>query len=266
VAHDAGAWLLRATVPVGPPALRFALLHRATIFPGVPLVFVAAREAVLADLPLPPDITGMWMDRDWRANVELILRLHPDTRRIAFVSGGGTTPSTAVEFKRVAERFRDRFEPIELDGVNQIDYLSGKTEKSAREVFFYYSGATLSALRYKNWKFYWTMPNPSAEGWLLPKTTYNFTLVDNIKRDPFEAAVGPNEDTVMSMGGALAAPMTAFIYDWNLLPLGQLLALQFLETYAEYPPLQAPSSYNLEQVMQEIEAQKRSLKGAHPSD
>jgi hypothetical protein len=105
---------LALVIPVGPPALRFALLHRATIFPGGPLVFVAAREAVLADLPLPPDVTGMWMDRDWRANVELILRLHPDTRRIAFVSGGGTTPSTAVEFKRVAASYRDRFEPIEL--------------------------------------------------------------------------------------------------------------------------------------------------------
>jgi arylsulfatase len=153
-----------------------------------------------------------------------------------------------------------------LDGFDQRDYLEGKSEKSAREVFFYYSGATLSALRYKNWKFYYTMPNPSAEGWLDPKITYNFTLIDNIKRDPFEQAVGPDQDTSMSIGGALAAPMTAFQYDWNLLPLGQLLALQFLETYAEYPPLQAPSSYNLEQVMEQIEAQKRALKGAHPSD
>ena len=77
-------------------------------------MFVAARQAALADLPLPPDVTGMWLDRDWRSNVELILRLHPDTRRIAFVSGPGTTPSTAVEFRQVAASYRDRFEPIEL--------------------------------------------------------------------------------------------------------------------------------------------------------
>ena len=105
---------LALVIPVGPPALRFALLHRATIFPGVPMVFVAAREAAVADVPLPPDVTGMWMDRDWRANVKLILRLHPDTRRIAFVAGAGMTPSTAVEFERVAASFRDRFDPIEL--------------------------------------------------------------------------------------------------------------------------------------------------------
>src|SRR4030095_5856014 len=80
----------------------------------VPLVFVAAREAVLADLPLPPDVTGMWLDRDWRTNVELILRLHPETRRIAFVSGGGTTPAPAEECGGVAASYRARGEPIEL--------------------------------------------------------------------------------------------------------------------------------------------------------
>src|SRR6185437_14914262 len=37
-----------------------------------------------------------------------------------------------------------------LDGVNQIDYLTGKSEKSARDTFFYYTGATPSAVRYNN--------------------------------------------------------------------------------------------------------------------
>ena len=44
-----------------------------------------------------------------------------------------------------------------LDGVNQRDYLEGKSEKSARDYFFYYTGATPSAVRYKNWKIYFTM-------------------------------------------------------------------------------------------------------------
>jgi arylsulfatase A-like enzyme len=38
-----------------------------------------------------------------------------------------------------------------LDGVNQIDYLTGKSDKSARDVFYYFAGATPSAVRYKNW-------------------------------------------------------------------------------------------------------------------
>jgi len=36
-----------------------------------------------------------------------------------------------------------------LDGINQIEYLSGRSEKSAREFFFYFSSATPSAVRYR---------------------------------------------------------------------------------------------------------------------
>src|SRR5215203_1877264 len=39
-----------------------------------------------------------------------------------------------------------------LDGVDQTEYLSGRSEKSARDTFFYYSGKDPSAVRYKNWK------------------------------------------------------------------------------------------------------------------
>ena len=77
-----------------------------------------------------------------------------------------------------------------LDGFNQRAYLEGTSENSARDVFFYYSGATPSAVRYKNWKMYYTMAQGGAEGWILPLIPYHFTLVQNIKRDPFEQAVG----------------------------------------------------------------------------
>jgi arylsulfatase len=111
------------------------------------------------------------------------------------------------------------------------------------------------------------MANPLAEGWLEPSETFNFTLVQNIKRDPFEQAVGPDQESSLSLGGSLDSPSTAFIYNWNMLPIGQQLALKFLESYETYPPLQAPPSYNLAQVMEQIDAQKRAIttKG-HVSD
>ena len=148
-----------------------------------------------------------------------------------------------------------------LDGVNQIDYLSGKSSKSARDVFYYFSGATPSAVRYKNWKMYYTMSQPGADGWILPLIPFHFTLVNNIKRDPFEQAVGLDQKSAMSMGGALAGPVTAFIYDWNMLPIGQQLWLGWFETLRKFPPMQAPASYNLSQVEDMI----RSGSG-HPSD
>ena len=51
-----------------------------------------------------------------------------------------------------------------LDGFDQRDYLEGKSDKSARDVFFYYSGSTPSAVRYKNWKMYYNMSQPGADG------------------------------------------------------------------------------------------------------
>ena len=54
------------------------------------------------------------------------------------------------------------------------------------------------------------------------------------------------------MGGALAAPSTAYIYNWNMLPVGQQLWLKELESYSDFPPLQDPASYNLSQVLDQV--------------
>jgi arylsulfatase len=147
-----------------------------------------------------------------------------------------------------------------LDGFDQREYLEGKSKESARDVFFYFSGSTPSAVRYKNWKMYYNMSQPGAEGWILPLVPFHFTLVQNIKRDPFEQAVGESMKSALGLGGALASPSTAFLYDWNMLPIGQLLWLKELESYKQFPPMQSPATWNLVQVEEMLKA------GTHPSD
>ena len=101
----------------------------------------------------------------------------------------------------------------------------------------------------------------------MPLTNFNWTLIQNIKRDPFEQAVGVDVKSSQGLGGALASPATAYTYDWNILPIGQMIALRHLESFVEFPPMQAPPSYNLAQVMEEIEAQKRAIANSgHPSE
>jgi len=139
-----------------------------------------------------------------------------------------------------------------LDGVNQREYLEGRSEKSARDFFFYFSGATPSAVRYKNWKMYYTMSQPGPAGWIMPLVPFHFTLVQNIKRDPFEQSVGIDQKSAMSLGGALGAAMGAFQYDWNMLPIGQQLWLEHLTSYEKFPPLQEAASYNLSQVLEQV--------------
>jgi len=146
-----------------------------------------------------------------------------------------------------------------LDGVNQRGYLEGTTG-SARDYFFYFSGSTPSAVRYKNWKMYYTMSQPGPAGWIMPLVPFHFTLVQNIKRDPFEQSVGIDQKSAMSLGGALGGPVTAFQYDWNMLPIGQQLWEKHLMSYKTYPPLQAPETYNLDGILKQVQA------ASHASD
>jgi len=148
-----------------------------------------------------------------------------------------------------------------LDGVDNRDYLEGKSEKSARDTFFYYSGKDPSAVRYKNWKMYFAMVSDAPAGFISGVMPYHWTQVVNIKRDPFETSIGEQYKTLFGMGGALAGPATAYVYDWNMLPIGQILWLKELESYVAYPPMQDPASYNLEQVMQQV----KQMSNKHPS-
>ncbi len=144
-----------------------------------------------------------------------------------------------------------------LDGFDQRAYLDGTSEHSARDVFFYYSGATPSAVRYKNWKMYYSMAPGGASGWFLPLVSYHWTLVGNIKRDPFEQTISFSDSkSAMALGGALASPTTAYLYDWNMLPIGQLLWMKELYSFKEFPPLQAAESYNLDGILKQMEEKK----------
>ena len=143
-----------------------------------------------------------------------------------------------------------------LDGVDQVEYLAGRSEKSARDTFFYYSNKVPSAVRYKNWKMYFGMVSQSPEGFTTGVIPYHWTQVVNIKRDPFETSIGQHAKTMFGVGGALGGPVTAYVYDWNVLPIGQQLWLKELETYVKFPPLQNAASYNLDQVLQQVREMK----------
>ena len=105
------------------------------------------------------------------------------------------------------------------------------------------------------------MPSAGVSAITGSATTYAWTQVDNIMRDPFENAVGDNPKSATAQGGSLGSPSTAYVYDWNMLPLGQVLWEKELMSYIEFPPLQLAASYNLEQVLQQV----REMGSKHPS-
>ena len=78
---------------------------------------------------------------------------------------------------------------VHLDGHNQLAYLSGKTEKSAREHFFYVNDeGDLVALRFSNWTFHF-MENRcpgTLRVWAEPFTPLRVPKLYNLRIDPYE--------------------------------------------------------------------------------
>ena len=110
---------------------------------------------------------------------------------------------------------------------------------------------------------YYSMTAPGAAGWVEPLIAFHWTIVQNIKRDPFEQGIPGVGDlkTLASVQGALGGPVSSYMYDWNMLPIGQLLWEKELMSYKTFPPLQAPETYNLDGILKAIQAANN-----HPSE
>ena len=132
-----------------------------------------------------------------------------------------------------------------IDGANQLDYISGKTEESPRPSFMYVNDdGQIVAMRYNDWKAVFLENRGQAfEVWREPFTELRVPLLFNLRRDPFEKAQH-NSNTYN---------------DWFLdrvfvLAPMQRVAGNFLMTMKEYPPSQTPGSFNLEGIQKKIEA------------
>jgi len=88
----------------------------------------------------------------------------------------------------------------------------------------------------------------------MPLVPFHMTLVQNIKRDPFEQVVGESQKTIAGIAGALGGPVTAYLYDWNTLPIGRQLWYKELMSFKEFPPMQAPETWNLDRILKQVQS------------
>jgi arylsulfatase A-like enzyme len=131
-----------------------------------------------------------------------------------------------------------------IDGVNQLDYLTGKVKESPRKGFVYVNDAgEIAALRYGDWKaMFLENRAEKLQIWLEPFVELRAPYLFNLRRDPFEKALyGSNT-----------------YYDWNIDRAYILIAIQsyainFLTTFQEYPPSQTAGDWSLGKVQKQIE-------------
>ena len=72
-------------IAVGPAALEYVLRSRAELWPEVPVVFTFVDKPTIAQLELPPDVTGNTLQSHPRDMIAVARTLVPDIKRIALV-------------------------------------------------------------------------------------------------------------------------------------------------------------------------------------
>lgn len=133
---------------------------------------------------------------------------------------------------------------VHLDGYNQLPLLTGKTDESAREEFFYFDDdAKLVAMRWGPWKatFCEQRTGGGLQVWQDPFTCLRAPNIFNLRMDPYERANLYSDQ----------------YDDWlfknmYLIAAAQMRAAAFLETFIDWPPSQLPASFSVDQVEERV--------------
>jgi transcriptional regulator with GAF, ATPase, and Fis domain len=102
-------------IPFSGPALDFVVRNRNEISPRAPIVFSGVLDEELKLMTLPADCTGILSVIDFAGQLDLILSLHPRTRRVAVISGASSIEiSIEKQFRQAFEPYRERLDFIYL--------------------------------------------------------------------------------------------------------------------------------------------------------
>ncbi|MEP3331819.1 arylsulfatase [Sedimentitalea sp.] len=136
---------------------------------------------------------------------------------------------------------------VHLDGYNQLPYLTGEAEDTAREEFFYFNDdGEVVAMRYKNWKvvFQEQRSKGTMALWAEPFVKLKMPKLFDLRSDPYERA-----------------DITSNTYwDWVLdhaflfVP-AQAEVAEFFSTFTDYPPSQKAASFSVDQIQEDLEKQ-----------
>jgi arylsulfatase len=170
-----------------------------------------------------------------------------------FLAAAGNPDITDQLLKGV--KLGDRSYKNHLDGYNQMALLEGKGP-SARHELFYFGGPHLGAIRLDDFKFtFFQQPF----GWPGPKVTTDMPSLVNIRQDPFERTPNLNGESWNNSAPAYTNDFFAREF-WRFVMVQQYV-VKLAETAVNYPPMQAPASFNLDAVKQQIQEKIKDHEG-----
>ena len=130
-----------------------------------------------------------------------------------------------------------------LDGYDQLDYWTGKSEKSARREIFYYDETDLMAIRVDAWKMHIGVKHHGS--WFDEKSYPSVPYIVNLLMDPMEKVTPDSEEFAYAgrlfLGQKLWAPTAA----------GPFLAAH-LKSLQDFPPSQAADTLSMKKALDEV--------------
>ncbi len=149
----------------------------------------------------------------------------------------------------------DRSYKNHLDGYNQLDLLLG-TGPSARHELFYFGGPHLGAIRIDDFKFqFFQQPY----GWPGEKVTTDMPTIVNLRQDPFERTPSTRGESLNELGGGYLNEFYAREF-WRFVDVQKAVGT-LAATAVDYPPMQAPASFNLDTVKRQVQEMMRAHEG-----
>lgn len=159
-------------------------------------------------------------------------------------------PDIAAKLKQGYTAGKKTFK-VYIDGFNLLPYWKGEVKENPRPGFLYWSDdGDLMALRYGNWKVHFA--EQRAEGfdtWEEPFVHLRVPMLFNLRSDPFENA---------SIAGDLSYKQWRVDRVFLLVPAAALVT-QYMQTLVEFPPRQRPDSFTVGNVMEKLEAHRKTL-------
>ena len=123
---------------------------------------------------------------------------------------------------------------VYLDGVDNLDYWSGRTSKSARDEYIYWAESSVQALRVKQWKAHFAI----RDGYYGTTEKLEIARIYNVRQDPFESF-----DQYPRTLGQLPQHKS---WMFNTV-LSRMFA--HIKTLQQFPPMQRGSSLSLDEMI-----------------
>jgi len=146
-----------------------------------------------------------------------------------------TTLASAAGVKDVRKKIEKEKKQY-IDGVDNLDYWLGKTNKSKRDNLMYFYESQLMAIRMGNWKVNFQ----GSEGYYGSYTQYKFPLMFNLRMDPFERDDNRDQQT-------WAIQSKQFVNDFILMNLDE-----FKNSMVAYPPVQKAKSLDFSAMIDKL--------------